>query len=154
MLKVGDQAPDFELLNQDEKAVHLSDFRGQKVVLFFFPKAHELSLGCNAQACAFRDDFDTIREHNAVVLGISHDKPKDLKEWGKNRRVQYDLLADTEMKAHELYGTKSGLPLIKTTRAYFLIDENGVIIDMMMHVPAKGNSQLALEALKKANAKA
>lgn len=154
MLKVGDQAPDFELLNQDDQLVRLSSFRGKKVVLFFFPRAHEVSSGCSAQACAFRDDFDEIRDANAVVLGVSADKPADLKKWGKNRRLPYDLLSDAEMKAHNLYGTKSIIPFLRTTRSYFLIDENGIIIDEKRNVSASGNSQLALAALKKANATA
>ncbi|MGL4649035.1 MAG: peroxiredoxin, partial [Caldilineaceae bacterium] len=73
MPHTGEIAPDFELLNQDGKRVHLSDFRGQKVVLFVFPKAN--TMGCNAQACGFRDEFETIQAQNAVILGISTDLP-------------------------------------------------------------------------------
>ena len=94
MVNVGDPAPDFELLNQDGKPVRLSDFRGRKVVLFFFPSAQEYSLGCHAQACAVRDEFDDIRDENATVIGISHDKPEMLKSWASKRRLPYDLLSD------------------------------------------------------------
>jgi peroxiredoxin Q/BCP len=102
MPRIGDTAPDFELLNQDGRPVRLSDYYGQKVVLFVFPKAN--TMGCNAQACGFRDEFETIHAHNAVILGLSTDSPDTLEEWKRSKKLPYDLLSDPERTVIEPWG--------------------------------------------------
>ncbi len=151
MIKVGDSAPDFQLVNQNNQPVRLSDLRGHKVVLFFFPKANEMSMGCIAQACAFRDEFDTLRGANAVVLGISHDKPADLKAWREKRGLQYDLISDPGLKTTEQWGAKMsflGAALPITTRSFFVIDENGIVINAQVGVGPAESAQKALEAVR------
>ncbi len=154
MITIGQPAPDFELLNQDNKPVRLSQLRGQKVVLFFFPKANEFSAGCIAQACAFRDEFTELKAVNAVVLGISHDTPAELKAWGEKRSLRYDLLSDPGYKVHLMYGTKmnllSILPVPMTNRSYIVIDENGIVIDQQIGVGPNESAKKALDAVRKA----
>ncbi|MCA9908864.1 MAG: peroxiredoxin, partial [Anaerolineae bacterium] len=105
MPKIGESAPDFELPNQDGKPVKLSDYRGQRVVLFAFTKAG--TPGCTAQACALRDEFDELRAADAVVLTISADSREALAHFKRNRNLPYDLLSDPEhavLKAWGAYG--------------------------------------------------
>lgn len=152
MITVGQPAPEFALVNQDNQIVRLRDLRGRKVVLFFFPKANEMSMGCIAQACAFRDEFDMLSAANAVVLGISHDKPADLKAWRAKRRLQYDLLSDPGYKVHEQWGTKmslfGGLSMPLTNRSFFVIDEQGVVISAQIGVGPGESAQKALDAVR------
>ncbi|MEP6987342.1 MAG: peroxiredoxin [Chloroflexota bacterium] len=131
MPNVGQQAPDFELLNQEGKTVHLSDYRGKKVVIFAFPKAN--TGGCNAQACAFRDELPRLESQNAVVLGVSTDSVETLKGWKQSKKLQYDLLSDSDHKFLEAWGAWgiSVLSLIKipmAMRSYWVIDEQGKVI--------------------------
>ena len=150
MPAVGDPAPDFELLNQDGKPVRLSSFRGQKVVLFAFPKAN--TMGCNAQACGFRDEFEAISARNAVILGLSGDSPETLREWKRRKQLPYDLLSDPDhavVKAWGAYGvTLLGLvrlPMIQ--RGCWVIDEHGTVVDMKVPVGPGDSVRRALEAV-------
>lgn len=158
MVALGQPAPDFELPNQDNQPIRLSSLHGRKVVLFFFPKANEFSFGCIAQACAFRDESDDLKEAGAVVFGISADTPKALKGWGENHRIKYDLLSDAGFKVHALYGTQmnvlGGVSLPWTNRSYFVIDENGMIADMEVGSGPIESAKKALEAVRKLNAAA
>ncbi len=155
MITIGQPAPDFELYNQENQLTRLSQLRGRKVVLFFFPKAAEFSSGCNAQACAFRDEFTDLQAMNAVVLGISHDTPQELKKWKEFNHLSYDLLSDPGYKVHIEWGTKmnllSILPVPMTNRSYFVIDEAGIVIDMKIGVAPKESAKKALEAVRKAS---
>jgi thioredoxin-dependent peroxiredoxin len=133
----GEQAPDFELVNQDGKSVRLSDFRGKKVILFAYPKAG--TSGCTTQACGFRDAFPRFESVNAVVLGISPDAPKDLLKWKNKENLPYDLLSDPDHKILETYGVwgeKSmyGRKYMGVIRSHWVIDENGVILDEQRNV--------------------
>ena len=92
MPQVGQAAPDFELLNQGGNLVRLSDYRGRRVIIFAFPKAN--TMGCNNQACSFRDVFPRIESRNAVVLGVSSDSVETLAAWKQQKQLQYDLLSD------------------------------------------------------------
>jgi peroxiredoxin Q/BCP len=151
MPEVGKPAPDFELLNQDGQPVKLSDYRGKKVVLFAFPKAN--TMGCNAQACGFRDEFETINAHNAVILGLSGDSIETLKEWKQNKQLPYDLLSDpdhTVLKAWDAFGMSLlgviRLPMIQ--RSYWVIDEQGTLIDKKVPVSPGDSVKRALEAVQ------
>lgn len=151
MPAIHEQAPDFELLNQDGQTVHLSDYRGKKVVLFAFPKAN--TMGCNAQACGFRDEFEEINAQNAVILGLSADSTDTLREWKRNKQLPYDLLSDPNHKVLEAWGAWgiSVLGLIRVPmiqRSYWVIDEQGTIVDMKVPVSPGDSVKRSLEALK------
>ena len=144
MPKIGESAPDFELPTQDGKPVKLSDYRGQRVVLFAFTKAG--TPGCTAQACALRDEFDELRAADAVVLTISADSREALAHFKRNRNLPYDLLSDPEhavLKAWGAYGVPM-LGLLKlpmTAHSLWVIDENGILIDQKLGISAKAASQ-------------
>lgn len=151
MPAIGEAAPDFELPNQDGQPVRLSDFRGRKVVLFIFPKAN--TLGCNAQACGFRDEFEAISAQNAVILGLSADSTATLREWKRSKRLPYDLLSDPDHRVIEPWGAYGlsllglvRLPLVQ--RAYWVIDEQGTIVDGKVPVGPGDSVRRALEATK------
>jgi len=150
MPAVGEQAPDFELTNQDGETVKLSDFRGKKVILFAYPKAG--TSGCTTQACGFRDEFPQITESNAVVLGISPDEPDKLKKWQEKEGLPYDLLSDpdhTTLEAWGAWGEKSmyGKKYMGVIRSHWLIDENGVIADEQIKISPKKSIEKAVKAL-------
>lgn len=150
MPNIGERAPDFTLPNQDGKPVTLSQFRGQKVVVFAFPKAD--SPGCNAQACGFRDEFEQISAHNAVVLAIGPNSVEDMRQWRAKKQLPYDVLSDPDKKVIEPWGAWGvslfgaiTLPLV--ARAYWVIDENGTVIDAKVPVMAGDSIKRALKAV-------
>jgi peroxiredoxin Q/BCP len=155
MFTIGQQAPDFELPNQDGETVRLSDFRGQKVVMFAFPKAG--TAGCTMQACAFRDEFPQISAENAVILGISADRPDQLKQWHTKHNLQYDLLADPKQTVIGEWnaGGTSILGLVQVPfakRSYWVVDEDGILIAMQIGIGPRASVAKALEALQVTNA--
>jgi thioredoxin-dependent peroxiredoxin len=140
MPKVGEAAPDFELKNQDDKTVRLSDFHGKTVVMFAYPKAD--TPGCTTQACGFRDHFPQLEAKGVVVLGISPDVPKDLAAWKAKQKLPYDLLSDPEHKTLEswgVWGEKSmyGKKYMGVTRSHWVIDEHGVVIEESLSISPK-----------------
>lgn len=150
MVAVGDLAPDFALPNQDGKLVRLSDFRGKPVVIFSFPAAG--TMGCTMQACSFRDAFPQIEGAAGVVLGISGDRPEDLKAWKAKQKLPYDLLSDTEHTVLEQYGSwgRKFLGLITTNtavRSYWVIDAEGQIVDMEIDTGVTSSVSKAVKAL-------
>jgi len=150
MLRVGDKAPDFALPNQDGDIVHLSHFRGKKVIVFAFPKAN--TYGCNNQACNFRDEFPQIDSSNAVVLGMSTDSTETLKGWKQGKKLPYDLLSDADhqvLEAWGAWGIKLGIiALPAATRSYWVIDEDGIIIDMEIGIGPKASVEKAIAAIQ------
>ncbi|MFN8374364.1 MAG: peroxiredoxin [Anaerolineae bacterium] len=154
MLQIGKQAPDFRLPNQDGKIIHLKELRGKKVVIFAFPKAN--SINCTRQACAFRDEFPRFSDGNAVIFGIGVDTPEELRQWRQNQHLPYDLLHDADRRMLEQWGAWGvfdfknllGFPPVK--RSYWIVDENGVLIDMRIGVTDKESVRLAVQTLDKA----
>jgi len=151
MLTVGQPAPDFELQNQDGNTVKLSDYRGKNVIMFAFPKAD--TGGCNIQACAFRDTFPQIESHNAVILGISSDTEEDLASWKVLKNLNYDLLSDVHHEVLEPWGAWGiDLKVIKVgimaTRSYWVIDENGILVDQQIGVKPEESVEKALAAVE------
>lgn len=151
MPKVGEVAPDFELLNQEGQRVRLSDLRGKKVVIFAFPKAN--TGGCNAQACAFRDELPRIQSKNAVVFGVSTDSVETLKGWKQSKKLQYDLLSDPKHTFLDAWGAW-GIPVLSLIkipmimRSYWVIDENGKLIDAQVGVAPTDSVDKAIKALE------
>ena len=141
MIQIGDQMPDIELENQDGKKTKLSDYHGQKVVLFAYPKAN--TGGCTNQACGFRDNLPTLEGVGATVLGISPDTPKKLSNWKAKESLPYDLLSDPEhemLEALGVWGEKSmyGRKYMGVIRSHFIVGEDGKVLDAQIKVsPAK-----------------
>lgn len=150
MPSVGEKAPDFELLNQDGKAIRLSDFRGSKVLLFAYPKAG--TSGCTVQACGFRDNFPQIETSKAVVLGLSPDEPSALREWIVEEDLPYDLLSDPDhgvLAAWDAWGERSmyGKKYMGVIRSHWIIGEDGIVLDAQIKVSPKKSIEKALKFL-------
>jgi peroxiredoxin Q/BCP len=151
MLEVGKKAPDFSLLNQDEKKISLKDFIGQKVVLYFYPK--DDTSGCTKEACSFSDDLPKFSKIDAVILGVSPDSVKSHKKFSEKYKLKFDLLADEEKEVVEKYGVwkeKSmyGRKYMGVERTTFIIDEKGKIKKIFNKVKVDGHNKEVLEALK------
>lgn len=151
MPKIGENAPDFELPNQDGETVKLSDYRGKRVILFAYPKAG--TGGCTTQACGLRDNFPMIEAGNATVLGISPDEPKALKKWKDKENLPYDLLSDPDHEILEAWGawgerSMYGRKFMGVIRSHWVIDENGVILDEQVKISPKKSIELAVKSVK------
>ncbi|MCB0032025.1 MAG: thioredoxin-dependent thiol peroxidase [Anaerolineales bacterium] len=150
MLEVGQMAPDFELLNDEGNSVKLSDYRGQRVVLFFYPKA--ATPGCTTQACGFRDNFPQIEAAGGTVLGVSPDSVADLAKWRAAENLPYNLLSDPDNEVSQLYnayGEKSmyGNTYMGVIRSHFVIDAEGKFEDVQIKVSPKDSINRALKQL-------
>lgn len=150
MLNTGTQAPDFTLPDQTGALHSLHEYRGRKVILYFYPK--DSTSGCTAQACGFAERYPQIQEKGAVVLGISKDTVASHARFAENNNLPFTILSDPELnvikaydvwKAKKLYGRES-MGVVRTT---YLIDEEGIIIQAMDKVKAKDNPQQMLEFL-------
>ena len=150
MLEVGAKAPEFTLQDQDGKMHILSDYRGQKVILYFYPKDN--TAGCTKQACGFAERYPQIQEKGAVVLGVSKDSVKSHKNFEEKYSLPFTLLSDPDHEVLEAYGAwgekkNYGKVSKGTIRTTYLIDEEGVVIKAMGKVKAADNPQQMLETL-------
>lgn len=149
MLNIGDVAPDFSAFDQDDEKVNLNDFKGKKVVLYFYPK--DDTPGCTKEACSFRDNFSELTEKGIVILGVSTDNTKSHKKFQNKYNLPFTLLADPEKELVALYDVFKeknmyGKKILGTVRTTFLIDEEGKII----HIFKKPKSEIhATEVLEK-----
>jgi peroxiredoxin Q/BCP len=130
LLEVGAKAPDFKTINQDGKPVALADYKGKKVVLYFYPR--DDTPGCTKEACAFRDDFAKFRKANIEILGVSVDGEKSHKSFAQKYDLPFSLLADTDKTIVQAYGAcgeknRYGKTYMGTHRITYLIDEEGRI---------------------------
>lgn len=124
MLSVGDEAPDFELPDQSGEPTRLSDYRGQRVVLYFYPKAD--TPGCTKEACSFRDVYGEFETQGLVVLGVSTDPVEELQAFAEKYRLPFRLLADTEGKVARAYDSL-GSGQTTAERNTYVVDEEGHI---------------------------
>jgi len=150
-MKVGDRAPDFSVMNDQGEKVKLSDFKGKKVVLYFYPK--DDTPGCTKEACAFRDGIDEIKSRGAVVIGVSTDSVESHEKFKKKFDLNFPLLADTEKKIVESYGTwkeKSmyGKKYMGIERTTFIIDEQNRISHIFPKVKVDEHYDEVLDALE------
>jgi peroxiredoxin Q/BCP len=146
-LQVGDAAPQFTTKDQDGKTVSLSDFKGKKVVLYFYP--NDMTPGCTAEACSLRDNYKVLQKQGYVVLGISTNDEKSHRKFIEKEKLPFSLLADTDKAVHEKYGTwaeKSlyGRKYMGTLRVTFVIDENGIIQEIIEKVDTKNHADQIL----------
>ncbi len=147
-LKPGDTAPDFTAKDQNGNTVRLSDYRGKKVVLYFYPKDN--TPGCTAEACNLRDNYDALQKAGYVVIGVSKDSEKSHQNFIKKYDLPFTLIADTDLQVHEKYGTwveKSmyGRKYMGTARTTFIIDENGKIEEIIEKVKTKDHTAQILK---------
>lgn len=147
-LEVGKAAPDFESKDQNGNSVKLSDFRGKKVVLYFYPKDN--TPGCTAQACNLRDNYEALQKAGYVVLGVSSDSEKSHQKFIEKQNLPFSLIADEDKKVHEAYGTwveKSmyGRKYLGTARTTFIIDEKGILEEIIEKVDTKAHTNQILK---------
>lgn len=150
MLEVGMKAPAFTLPDQNGEMHSLEDYRGKKVILYFYPKDN--TAGCTKQACGFAERYPQILEKGAVVVGVSKDSVKSHKNFEEKYSLPFTLLSDPEHKVLEMYGAwgekkNYGKVSMGTIRTTYLIDEEGTIIKAMGKVKAADNPAQMLEAL-------
>ena len=149
MLQEGDKAPDFSVKDQDGADVKLSDFRGSKVVLYFYPK--DDTPGCTKEACSLRDGFSTFEEKDIKILGVSADDEKSHRKFISKYQLPFTLLADTDHRiadAYDSYGEKQfmGKTYTGVLRKTFLIDETGKIKKVFDKVKVDEHADEVLEA--------
>lgn len=146
-LKVGDQAPAFSAKDQNGELIKLTDFRGKKIILFFYPKDN--TPGCTAEACNFRDHYQSLKNEGFEVIGVSVDGEKSHQRFISKHELPYTLLADEDKKVVEAYQVwieKSmfGRKYMGTARKTFVIDEKGII----QHIIEKVNTKNATEQIR------
>lgn len=148
-LTEGSQAPVFEGLDQNGKKVSLDDFKGKKVILYFYPK--DDTPGCTAQACNLRDNYSELMNKGYQVIGISTDSVKSHKKFENKFQLPFPLIADEEKKIVELYGVWGekkfmGRTFMGTNRTTFLIDESGKIKKIITKPDTKNQAEQVLAA--------
>lgn len=141
-LEPGTAAPDFTLLDQDEHPVSVSDFRGRRVILYFYPAAQ--TPGCTTQACDFRDSLASLQGAGYTVLGISRDTPEKLRAFRDSDGLTFPLLSDPDHTVHEAYGAwgekqNYGKTITGVLRSTFVVDEDGAIVEALYNVKATGH---------------
>lgn len=147
---IGDQAPDFTALTDQGEALRLSDLRGKRVILYFYPK--DDTSGCTTQACGFRDQYPVIEEKNAVVLGVSPDSVKSHQKFKTKYNLPFTLLVDEDhavAAAYGVWGEKSmyGKKYMGIIRSHFVIDEQGKIVDVQYKVSPTDSIKKAVQVL-------
>jgi len=151
MLEVGKTAPDFTLLDQSDNKVSLKDFKGKKVVLYFYPKDN--TSGCTKEACNFRDEFPKFTGVDALILGVSPDSVSSHKKFAEKYNLPFSLLADEDkevLKKYDVWKEKSmyGRKYMGVERTTIIIDENGKIKKIFSKVKVDGHNKEILEALR------
>jgi thioredoxin-dependent peroxiredoxin len=147
---IGKKAPDFTLPDENGKPIKLSDMRGKKVILYFYPKDN--TQGCTTQACGFRDRFEEIQEKDAIVIGISPDSAQSHQKFRSKYNLPFILLSDPKHQVANKYGAWGekvlyGKKSEGILRSHFVIDEQGVVTDAQIKVKAQDSPSLALQAL-------
>ena len=150
MLEVGMKAPEFTLLDGEGNTVSLSDFRGKKVVLYFYPKDN--TPGCTRQACAFANTYAQFEDKNAVVIGISKDSVASHKNFAAKYNLPFYLLSDPDLVAIQAYGVWQekklyGKVSMGVVRTSFLIDEEGTLVKIFKRVKPDSNAEEMLALL-------
>jgi len=148
-IKQGDKAPEFKGVNQNGDAVSLSSYAGKKLVLYFYPK--DDTPGCTAEACNLRDNYNQLLSEGYAILGVSPDNEKKHQKFIDKYDLPFDLLADTEKETCEMFGVlvqKSmyGRDYMGVARTTFIIDENGIVEEVISKVNTKDHTAQILGA--------
>jgi peroxiredoxin Q/BCP len=149
-LSVGEKAPDFSLPAGDGSTLSLRDFRGKKVVLYFYPKDN--TPGCTREACSFRDNIAAIKKKGAVVIGVSADSPASHQRFAAKFDLPFPLVSDANKELVKAYGVWQkknlyGVKFMGVVRSTFVIDEKGVITHIFPKVKVDGHTEEVLAAL-------
>lgn len=152
MLSIGTKAPEFTLEDKDGNKVSMSDFKGKKVVIYFYPKDN--TPGCTRQACAFRNAYDGFKKDDVQVIGISKDSIKSHQKFAEKHELPFILLSDPDLvaiKAFDVWKEKKmyGKTALGVVRATYIIDENGIIEKVFEKAKPDTNAQEILEYLEK-----
>lgn len=151
MLAKGQKAPDFTFVDETGSEKKLSDLKGKKIIVYFYPK--DDTPGCTAEACSFRDGYAELLKHGLYVIGISRDSQKSHESFKTKYNLPFPLVSDPEMKIIKAYGAfgkkkMAGREYEGTIRTTFIIDENGLIEEVITKVDTKRSAQQVLEILK------
>ncbi len=149
-IKIGDTAPDFETVDDSGKKVKLSDYRGKRVVLYFYPK--DDTPGCTIQACGFRDNYTLIADKNAIVLGVSPDDVESHQQFKEKFELPFPLLVDVGHGICDTYGvwgerTYNDRTYMGMNRSHFVIGEDGKVIDVQYGVKPADSIELSIKTL-------
>lgn len=149
-LQAGDKAPYFEGLNQDEKKISLNDYKGNKVILYFYPRDN--TPGCTKEACNFNDNLADLTAKGFVVIGVSPDSIDAHQKFRAKYDLDFELIADTEktiLEAYGAYGEKSlyGKVSVGVLRSTFIIDEEGTLLAVIKAVKTKEATEQVLKKL-------
>lgn len=147
-IKVGDKAPNFEGIDQDGKVISLNQFKGKKLVLYFYPKDN--TPGCTSEACDLRDNYQLFLSKGYAVVGVSSDSIKSHQNFIKKYNLPFPLISDTKKKiltAYNAYGEKKmyGKTVMGTLRKTYIINENGIIEEIIEKVDTKNHSKQILK---------
>lgn len=150
-LRIGDKAPGFTLKDQNGKDVSLSDYHGRNVVVYFYPRA--MTPGCTVQACGLRDSFNDLKALDVVILGISGDSPKKLKQFEEKKELNFVLLSDEDhnvTRSYHSWGLKKfmGREFEGILRQSFFIDRDGVIVNILHKVDTGSHHQTVVDFFK------
>ncbi|SER86411.1 thioredoxin-dependent thiol peroxidase [Salipaludibacillus aurantiacus] len=150
-IAIGDQVPDLTLKANSGKEISLSDYRGKYVVLYFYPK--DMTPGCTTEACDFRDNYESFKELDAVILGVSPDPVKRHEKFIEKHDLPFELLADEENELAEEFGVwklkkNFGKEYMGIERSTFVIDKDGKLMNEWRKVRVKGHVEEALEYLR------
>lgn len=150
-LNIGDKAPDFELLNQDGEPVRLSQFKGKKLIIYFYPKDN--TPGCTSEACNFRDNYQYWINKGYEIIGISPDGPASHKKFQQKYNLPFPLLSDETKEAIKAYGAWGlkklyGREYEGLIRSTFIVDEEGKIAEIFTKVKTKEHTEQIIKKLK------
>ncbi len=147
-LKIGEKAPDFSAINQWGETISLSDYKGKKIVLFFYPKAS--TPGCTAEVCNLQENIEKFKKENFQLIGVSADSVEKQLKFSEKNNIEYPLLADVDKKIIETYGVWGAKKFMGKTydgihRTTFIIDENGIIENVISKVKTKEHTSQILQ---------
>ncbi|MBR6750478.1 MAG: thioredoxin-dependent thiol peroxidase [Bacteroidaceae bacterium] len=146
-MKIGDKAPEVLGIDANGREIKLSDYAGRKVVLYFYPKDN--TPGCTAQACSLRDNYNQLRDAGYEVIGVSKDSTASHTRFAEKHNLPFTLIADTDLQLNQAFGVwrekkMCGRTSMGTVRTTFIIDENGIIADIIEKVDTKDHSNQIL----------